>query len=152
MTTYELWLFLHIVGTVLWVGGAVVVQVFGVLTQRAADPAQSAAFGQNSAFVGTWVLMPASALVILSGAALAEDGNWDWGEPFILFGLVGWIVVAGIAFGYLSPSMKRVAATMATEGPSPVLLERVRNLVLLSRALILVLFVVVFMMVVKLGT
>lgn len=151
MTSYELWLFLHLAGTILWVGGAVVVQVFGVLAQRAADPAQSATFGTNLAFVTTWVFMPASAVVLLTGVALTEDG-WSWSEPFIGFGLAAWVAVAGAAFGYVSPSMKRVSAAMAVDGASPALLERVRNLVLLSRVLILVLFVVVFMMVVKLGT
>ena len=41
---------------------------------------------------------------------------------------------------------------MAAEGPSPELVGRVRRLVLLGRVLVLVLFVVVFLMVVKLGT
>ena len=152
MSSYELWLFLHVVGTVLWVGGAVVVQVFAALTQRAADPAQSAAFGRNSAFTGTWVFMPASALVLVSGGLLTEDGNWSWSEPFVLVGLVGWAVVAAVVFGYVSPSLKNVSRRMATEGPSPELAARVRSLVLTARVFLGVLFVIVFFMVVKPGT
>jgi hypothetical protein len=134
------------------VGGAVVVQVFGALTQRAADPALAAAFGRNSAWTGTWVFMPASALVLLTGLLLTEDGNWEWSEPFVLVGLLGWAVVAGVVFGYVAPSMKRLSRTMAQEGPSPELAARVRSVILVARVFLVLLFVIVFMMVVKLGT
>jgi uncharacterized membrane protein len=152
VSRYELWLFLHVVGTIVWVGGAVVVQVFGALTQRAADPALSAAFGRNSAWTGTWVFMPASALVLVSGLLLTEDGSWSWSEPFILVGLVGWAVVAGVVFGYVSPTMKRVSRQMAQEGPSPELAARVRSTILVARVFLGLLFVIVLFMVVKLGT
>jgi uncharacterized membrane protein len=36
MTWYELWLFLHVLGAIVWIGGATAIQVFGVLTKRAA--------------------------------------------------------------------------------------------------------------------
>lgn len=152
MDSYELWLFLHVVGTVVWVGGAVVVQVFGALTQRAADPVVAAAFGRNSAWTGTWVFMPASALVLLSGVLLTEEGNWSWSEPFVLVGLAGWAVVAGAVFGYVAPSLRRLGRQMAQEGPSPELAARVRSVIVLARVFLGLLFVIVFMMVVKLGT
>lgn len=152
MDAYELWLFLHIVGTIVWVGGAVVVQVFGALTQRAADPVLAAAFGRNSSWTGTWVFMPASALVLVTGGLLTEDGNWQWTEPFVLVGLVGWAVVAGVVFGYVAPSMKRLSGRIAQEGPSPELAARIRSVVLVARVALVLLFVIVFMMVVKLGT
>jgi hypothetical protein len=41
---------------------------------------------------------------------------------------------------------------LASEGPSPALGLRMRNLVWLSRVLLLVLLTIVFMMTVKLGT
>jgi uncharacterized membrane protein len=149
VSRYDLWLFLHVVGTIVWVGGAVVVQVFGALTQRAADPALSAAFGRNSAWTGTWVFMPASALVLLTGALLTEEGNWSWSEPFILVGLVGWAVVAGVVFGYVMPTMKRISRRIAQEGPSPELAARVRSTILVARVFLGLLFVIVFVMVVK---
>lgn len=152
MTWYELWLFLHIAGTIVWAGGAVAVQVFGVLTQRAGDPAQSAALGRNVGVLGTWVFMPSSALVLVTGVLLTEDGNWPWGEPFVVLGLLGWLAVAGAGFGYVAPQMKKLGRRMAEEGPSPELAGRVQSVVLLARGLVLLLFVIVFLMVVKLGT
>lgn len=152
MSWYELWLFLHVVGAILWAGGAVAVQAFGILAKRSGDPAQTAVLGRNTAWMATRVFMPASALVLASGVLLTEEGNWSWSEPFVLLGLVGWALVAGAGFGYVGPRMRELGTRMASEGPSPELVAGVGRLVVLARLLVLVLFVVVFLMVVKLGT
>ena len=152
MTSYELWLFLHITAAIVWIGGALTAQVFGVLAQRSGDPMRSAAFGRDMAFVGPKVFLPASIVVLVTGALVTEDGNWDWSEPFILLGLVGGLGVALIGFGYLTRAMGSAGARMAQEGPSPALVAEVNRLVLIGRLLLLVLFVIVFVMVVKPGT
>jgi uncharacterized membrane protein len=152
MTWYELWLFLHISATILWVGGAVLAQILGALAKRSGDPARSAAFGMDLALIGPRVFMPSSLAVLVTGILLTEDGNWDWSEPFIVLGLVGWALVSFTAFGYVTRAMGRVGARMAAEGPNPALTAEVNRLVLIARALVLVLFVIVFLMVTKLGT
>ena len=152
MTWYELWLFLHISTAMVWIGGATVAQIFGVLAQRSDNPAQSAAFGSSMAFIGPKVFAPASIAVLITGVLLTEDGNWEWSETFIWLGIVLWAAVSLVAFAFLTRAMGRVGARMAAEGPSPELGAEVRKLVLLARILILVLFVIVFVMVVKPGT
>jgi uncharacterized membrane protein len=149
---YELWLFLHVLGAIVWIGGAVAVQVFGILTKRAADPGKSAFFATSVAFTVLNVFLPASLVVIVSGIGLTETGNWDWGEPFIVWGLVLWAIVSLVAFGFLGRAIGRAGAQLAAEGPSPALGLRMRNLVWLSRALLAVLLVIVFLMTVKPGT
>jgi uncharacterized membrane protein len=119
MTSYELWLFLHVSAVIVWIGGAAGAQVFGVLAKRSGDPARSAAFGRDMAFIGPKVFLPSSLVVVATGVLLTEDGNWDWREPFIWLGLLGWAVVSLIAFGYLTRAMGRVGARIAAEGPSP---------------------------------
>jgi uncharacterized membrane protein len=154
VTSYELWLFLHVVATILWIGGGFSGQVFGVLAKRSGDPAVSAAFGRNMSFMATWVFMPSSLVVLVTGVLLVEDDQspWDWGEPFVVLGIVGWAAVVALAFGYVTREMGKVGARLAAEGPSPELASRMNTLILIGRLLILVLFVVVFMMVAKLGT
>ena len=152
MTWYELWLFLHISAAIVWIGGAVAAQVFGVLAKRAADPTVSAAFGRNLSFMAMYVFLPSSLIVLVTGGLLVDDGNWDWSEPFVVFGIVGWAVVAVTAFGYVAREVGKVGARMAAGGPSPELAAQLGRLVLLARVLLLVLFAIVFMMVVKLGT
>jgi len=152
MTSYELWLFLHLSAVVVWIGGAVMGQVFGILTQRAKSPVESAAYGRNMAWAATRVFLPSSVVVILTGAALTEDGNWDWSEPFVLVGLLGGIAIAAAAFLYLTPRLGVVGGRIASEGPTPANLADMNRLVWFARGLILALFVIVLMMVTKLGT
>jgi uncharacterized membrane protein len=152
MTWFELWLFLHVVAAITWVGGAGAIQVFGVLTKRAADPAKSVFFARNVAWTVTRVFLPASILVLISGVGLVETVGWDWGEPFIALGLLFWAVVSLVAFGFLARAQGKAAQRLETEGPSPALGLRMRNLVWLSRALLGVLLLIVFLMTVKPGT
>lgn len=152
MTWYELWLFLHVTAAMTWVGGAGMIQVFGVLTKRAADPAKSAFFARSVSWAVLRVLLPASLLVVVSGVGLTESGGWDWGEPFVVFGLLLWAAVSLVAFGFLGREIGKAGARLAAEGPSPALALRMRNLVWLSRALLAVLLLVVFLMTVKPGT
>jgi uncharacterized membrane protein len=152
MTWYEFWLFLHITAAIVWIGGAAAVQVFGILTKRAADPAKTAFFAANVSWTVMRVFLPAALVVIVAGIGLTENGNWDWGEPFIAYGLVFWVLVSLVAFGYLGRAIGAAGARLAAEGPSPALGLRMRNLVWLSRVLLVVLLTIVFMMTVKLGT
>ena len=152
MTWYELWLFLHLSAMALWIGGAVAVQVFAALAKRSGDPARSAAFGKDTGVLVRWVFMPASLVVLVTGILLVNEGNWDWGEWFVVLGLVGWAIVAFTAFGYMTRALGRVGMRMATEGPSPELGAEMNRLILLARVLIIVLFLLVLVMVVKPGT
>lgn len=127
-------------------------QVFGVLTQRAKDPARSAAFGRDVYWIATRVFVPSSLVVLVTGLALEAEGNWRWGEPFLWLGLVLWAIVVALAFGFVSPALARTGARMAAEGPSPELLARVHRLIVVARVLIAVLVVVIFLMAVKPGT
>ena len=152
MTWYEFWLFLHIVAAMVWIGAATAIQVFGILTKRAADPAKTVFFAQNVSITVNRVLLPAALLVLAAGVGLVESGSWDWSEPFVIWGLILWAAVALVAFGFLGRAIGNAAARLAAEGPSPALGLRMRNLVWLARVLLLTLVVIVFLMVVKPGT
>ena len=152
MTWYEFWTFLHILAAMVWIGAAAAIQVFGILTKRAADPAKSAFFAQNVSFLINRVLLPAALVVLAAGIGLVEEGNWDWSEPFVLWGLILWAAVAVVAFGFLGRAIGSAAARLAAEGPNPALALRMRNLTWLSRVLLLTLVVIVFLMTVKPGT
>jgi uncharacterized membrane protein len=152
VSSYDLWLFLHVTAVVVWVGGAITGQLFGYLAQKAQDPARSAAFGRDIYLIATRVFLPASIVVLLSGFALQEDGNWDWSEPFLWMGLLLWAVVTVLAFGYVTRQLAATGGRIAAEGQTPELLARLRHLVIFARVLIGVLVVIVFLMVVKPGT
>jgi uncharacterized membrane protein len=152
MTWSEFWLFLHVVGVITWVGGGIAIQVFGVLTKRAADPAKTAFFARNVGWIVMRVFLPAAIVVLVSGIGVVETIGWDWGEPFIVFGLLLWAMVSLVAFGFLGRALGKAALRLETEGPGPVIGLHLRNLVWLSRALLGALLLIVFLMTVKPGT
>jgi uncharacterized membrane protein len=149
MSWYELWLFLHVTAVIVWVGGAAAIQVFGVLTKRAADPAKTAFFARNVSWTVLRVFAPASLVVVASGVGLVEEGGWEWGELFVVAGLALWAAISIVGFGYLARALGAAGTRLAAEGPSPSLGLRMRNLVWLSRVLLALLLVVVFLMTVK---
>ena len=149
MTWFDFWLFVHVTAAIAWVGGAGAIQVFGVLTKRAADPAKTAFFIGNVAWTVLRVFLPASVLVFVAGVGLAETGPWGFDEPFVYLGILLWAAVSLVAFGYLARAMQKAGAQLVAEGPNPALGLKLRNLVWLSRALLVVLVVIVFLMTVK---
>ena len=91
-------------------------------------------------------LLPASLVVLVTGA-LAEDGNWDWSEPFVCSDRRLAIVASRVRLLTSDGPVGR-----AWRGAEPGARRRGDRLVLLARVLILVLFAIVFVMVVKPGT
>ena len=152
MTWFEFWLFVHVLSAIIWIGGGVAIQFFGMLTKRAADPAKSAFFIRNVSWVVMRVFLPAAVLVLISGIGLVETGFWDYDETFVTLGIVLWLAVSLVAFGFLGRAMGRAGTQLETDGPSPPLMLRIRNLVWTSRALLATLVVIVFVMTVKPGT
>ena len=152
MTWFEFWLFVHVLAAITWIGGAGAIQVFGILTKRAADPAKSAFFIRNVAWTVMRVFLPAAVLVFVSGVGLVETSFWDWDTDFVTAGIILWAAVSLVAFGFLGRAMARAGTRLETEGPSPPLMLTIRNLVWTSRALLGTLVVIVFLMTVKPGT
>ena len=152
MTWNEFWLFLHILAAITWIGGAIAIQVFGILTKRAADPAKTSFFIGNVAWIVLRVFLPAALLIFISGVGLLQTGFWDWDDEFVVIGLILWAAVSVVAFGFLARAMASAGSQLESEGPSPPLMLRIRNLVWTSRALLAALLVIVFVMTVKPGT
>lgn len=152
MTWFEFWLFVHVLAAITWIGGAGAIQVFGILTKRAADPAKTVFFIRNVAWIVMRVFLPAAVLVFVSGVGLVETSFWDWDTDFVTAGIILWAAVSLVAFGFLGRAMARAGTRLETEGPSPQLMLTIRNLVWTSRALLGTLVVIVFLMTVKPGT
>jgi hypothetical protein len=109
-------------------------------------PAKTAFFARNVSWTIARVFLPAALIVLAAGIGLTENASWDWDEPFIVYGLVFWALVSLVAFGYLGRAIGAAGTCLEADGPSPALALRLRNLVWLSRVLLLVLVTIVSMM------
>jgi uncharacterized membrane protein len=151
MTWYELFLFLHIAMAVVWVGGGFFLQMLALRVLGSKDEMRVAAFAGDVEVLGLRIFTPSSIVLLLTGIGLVLNGNWDWSEPFISVGLLVWLVsfVAGV--GYLGPTSGKIKTEMAANGTSPRAQQLIGNVLRYSRIELVLLWIVVFMMVVKLG-
>ena len=152
MTWYEFLLFVHIAMAIIWVGGGFFLQMLTLRVLAARDEARMAAFAGDVEVLGIRVFMPSSLLLLLSGIGLVLDADWDWSEPFILVGLVVWLISFVAGAGYLGPTSGKIKAEMEANGASPRAQQLRGNVLRYSRIELVLLWIVVFMMVVKLGT
>jgi uncharacterized membrane protein len=149
MSLYELLLFVHIAAAAIWVGGAAMIQFFGVVVLASGDPNRLARFAGDVERVSQRALIAASLGAVLTGFGLVwESEFWMIGDDWIVIGLILFAVsfVAGAAF--FGPESGRIKKQIESEGAAAAE-GRVRRIILLSRIDLMVLFLIVFDMSVK---
>ena len=146
MSWYEFLLFVHVAAAAVWLGGGFIFQAYGVAVRNGADPREMATFAGRASRVGERVFVPASFLVLLAGVGMMIDGNWDWGQLWVVFALV--IFAASFVSGlfHIAPMGKKIEQV----GPeSPEGQELIRKIFTHLRIELVFLFSIVFAMTVK---
>jgi uncharacterized membrane protein len=148
MSWYEFLLFFHIAMAVIWIGGALMMQLFGIRAVRSADPARIAALGHDIEWIATRTFIPASLLAFVSGILLVVESDfYGFGDDWIVIGLALYATtfLAGLLF--MGPESGRVGKLTA-EG-SPDAGPRTMRLIMLSRLDLVLLFAILYDMAVK---
>jgi uncharacterized membrane protein len=151
MTWYEFVLFFHISMAVVWVGGGTMIQLFALRGLRSGDPKRMADFAGDVEYIGTRVLTSAALLALVSGVLMVIDSDfWGFDDDWIVLGLIlfGITAIAGATF--FGPESGRIKKLIEAEGPSsPVVQARIRRILALSRADLMLLFLLIFDMATK---
>jgi uncharacterized membrane protein len=151
LSWYEFLLFAHISMAVIWVGGATMVQFFALRAIRASDPMRMAEFGEDIEWSANRTLIPASGLAFVTGVLLVIDSDfWGFGDDWIVIGLALFAItfLAGILF--FGPESGRLSKLAEAEGPaSPVFQARLQRMLALTRADLMLLFLLIFDMATK---
>jgi uncharacterized membrane protein len=151
VTSYSVWLALHILFVIFWVGGGFTLQLLALRAQRTRDPARVAAVTADAEFIGGRVLGPTSFVVAVLGFVLVSEGNWDF-DFWVVFAIVAWVVSAATGAAILGPQSQRVNKLVAEQGAdSPEVMARARRLFLIARIDLLILVLVVLDMTIKPG-
>jgi uncharacterized membrane protein len=102
--TLEPWLhFLHILGAILWVGGGVMLSIFGTRARRSDDSRILAEFAKTLSYAGLRALAPAVFVVLVTGIWLVlVSAEWDFRQLWVLLALGAFIVAFLIGAVYLS--------------------------------------------------
>ncbi len=116
MSAFEFYLFAHVLAAVVWVGGGVIVQIFGAKFSSAQDPKLMAAFGETAEKVGQRVFMPASILTLLFGILLVTETGFEFSDPFVVYGIAAIAISAITGAAYLGPESGKLGVLMTEEG------------------------------------
>ena len=151
LTWFNFLLFVHLSAVAIWLGGAAMMQFFALRTLGSDDPARTAAFTADLEWIGLRILTPASLLVLLAGILMVVDSDfYGFGDDWVVIALV--LFAATFLFGllFIGPESGRISKLIEAEGPtSPAVQARVRRILALSRADLVLLYLVLYDMVLK---
>jgi len=149
-SSYQIYLALHAVAAVLWVGGDLTLTTVGIVFERRGDAETLAAVGKLGAFIGPRVYTPAAFVLFCLGIALIEKGNWGWGIDWLDFAIAGWGVAFTNGLVYVGPELVRIDEDAQKYGPeAPQTVRRVRRLLTVLRLQTALLVLIVIDMVAK---
>jgi uncharacterized membrane protein len=148
--TFNVYKMVHVVAAVVWVGGGAMLTVLALLTEREGDPKALMSLGHKAEFLATRIFIPASLLVLLFGILMMVKGNLDWGQFWVIAGLVGFAATFLTGLIFLSPQTKKLNALAAEHGVEhPLTQAALKRLLLVARFDVAVLLLVVANMAAK---
>jgi len=140
----------HVVSAVLWIGGGAFLTFIAIATERAEDPCRLIAVARQAEWGAMRIFVPASFVVLAMGIAMTINGDLDWGQFWLVFGLVAWAISTAIGIGFLTPRIKTLNALIEERGErDPAVQAAVRPILLAARLDIALLLLIVVDMVVK---
>jgi uncharacterized membrane protein len=148
---YELWLAIHILCAVIWVGGGVSVHVLGRWTQKRGDD-EIVAFNRDAVRLGNILYAPLAIVLIIPGVLLVEEVGYSYGDMWISLGFLGWLFSLVVGLGFYPAQARRVEAAVTADGPAaPDAQSAIRRILLVNSIEITILLLVVIDMAVKPG-
>lgn len=150
---YDLFKTVHILATIVWLGGAVFAQIQGTRLMRAGDVERAGRFAKDIEWFGMRVFMPASIVVLLMGIVMVWlYDHIAFTDLWILLGLAGIASTIVIGSVFLGPEAGRLGRLVGEKEPTdPEVIARQRRIFLISRIDLAVLLLVVVVMVYKPG-
>lgn len=117
MSRYEALLFLHVGAAAIWIGGVAMHLALMGLARRFDTQAQALTLLRYDELLATRLYIPASLVVLGAGIGLVLEGGWEWGQLWIVLGLV--IFATAFMFGAaVSVALgKRLHVALAAHGP-----------------------------------
>ena len=141
---------IHVGAVVLWIGGGALLTFLAISTERAADPARLLEVARQAEWASTRIFVPSSFVVLGMGIAMTINGDLDWGQFWLVFGLVAWVISAATGIVFLTPRIKQLNALIEERGERDEAVQAALQPILLAARLdIALLFLIVIDMTVK---
>jgi uncharacterized membrane protein len=148
---YQTWKALHILMAIVWIGGALMIQLFAFRILRASEPRRIAEFANDVETIATRTFIPSSLILVVLGFVLMHQGGWDW-KFWAVLAIVVWALsfISGAAF--LGPESGRIGKLIDERGGVDAEIQtRIERLLLFSRVETIFLALIAMDMVLKPG-
>lgn len=150
MTLYELFLFVHVAGAIVWLGSGALLTVLAALATRAGDDEGFAKLFGWTGFLGNRLFMPAALIVLVFGFALIGEGPWSLDQLWLVLALIGFAGTFVMGAFVIGPTTEKVAALIARDGRMGAeAIALARRMLLIGRVDTVAMWLVVLDMVVK---
>jgi uncharacterized membrane protein len=150
MSLYELFLTVHILGAVAWIGSGFLLLLLANGAARATDGEALGRIIDETAHLGNRLFIPASLVTLVMGIALTIEGPWSLGYLWIALGLAGFLATFLTGALVMKPRGDAIAEIRRREGRmTPAATYEARRMLVLARTDYLVLVLVVIDMAIK---
>jgi uncharacterized membrane protein len=140
----------HVLAAVMWVGGAVMLTLLGLMTLAERDPVRLAQFARQVAFLGGRYFPPLSLMVVGFGFWMVEYADLGYGATWLQLGIAGWIASFVVGAGYLGPHAAKLARLLEERRPDDAeVQDLIRRILLVARLDAVLLLFLVFDMTAK---
>jgi len=147
---YQIFKVFHIFFVVVWIGGGLLMTLFGIKAELSDDPGERIWLARQGAFVSGGVFAPSSLVVLAMGIAMMLRVDWGWNQFWVVFGLLGFAWTFTTGLGIIVPLSHKLNRLVDTVGPdAPESQATISHILLAARIDIAVLLLVVIDMVVK---
>ena len=142
---------IHVLAAIVWLGGGAALTTYGIRSLRKKNNAQElGVIAAEAEFLGTRVFTPASFLLLAMGIAMMINGDLDWGQFWVVGGLVGWGITTATGILLLSPEAKRLSTLIPERGIEDAEVQaRIRKVLHIARADVTVILLIAALMVAK---
>lgn len=152
MELLDILVFCHVAGAVSWVGGNSIIQVLGSRVIKTGTGNEIQKFVTDLVYLTPRWFIPVGIWTVAFGAASVIEAGYSFGDSWISMGLTMFIVSFVMGIAYLGPQAERIAKIGESEGfQSEAYVANVRKFLLASRIELGLLWLTVFVMVVKPG-
>jgi uncharacterized membrane protein len=148
---YQTWKALHVLFAIVWIGGALMIQLFAFRVLREDDSSRIARFASDVEFIATRTFIPSSLLLVVLGFVLMHQGHWQW-HFWAIFALVVWALSFLSGALYLGPTSGKIGKLIAErDGVDAQIKGMIERLLFHSRIELVLIALVAMDMVVKPG-
>ena len=148
---YLLFVYIHILAAIAWVGGAFILNLLGTRVARSSDPEDLPRLGRQIEFFGLRYFLPVSLIVFVAGVILVTQ-RWSFSQTWISVAMLLWLVSVLLGALYIGPRSAKVAKMFEEQGAtSPEARAASARLFMVSRIDVLIFLVIVGLMVWKPG-